>query len=398
MDAIRHHLELADQRQVDFSLHLSELVRRQAAMQVDLDNSQLERNRLISDLAAVRQQIDPTVKALQETRQEIASLQHQLQEAMEDNQRLQNSNQTNSDQLADSMARLDTLQRDYTALRADHVVLQGTYRDTDKRLRYFQRRYDQVLVHNEKEQEKSDRRDRMLTRLRKSKHTLRLQLRGRIRLLLHTINTQARQSTRYSRQLDAIQQTYPNVVIPVIEEEEEDDIQHNDPILLENLPTDEDERYSQGEVTPPDSPRSSEDQHPGDDDDDPPGDQLPHQPGQGDHEPGNDEGQQDPTGDPHDPAGGQQDPAGGQQDPTGRHQDPPGGQQDPPGGQEDPTGGQQDPQEQPPSSPTSTVLPQAPDPAPEDTPALDITDLSRKPHRRLVRSLYEPTSADRLPC
>lgn len=116
MDAIRHHLELADQRQVDFSLHLSELVRRQAAMQVDLDNSQLERNRLISDLAAVRQQIDPTVKALQETRQEIASLQHQLQEAMEDNQRLQNSNQTNSDQLADSMARLDTLQRDYTAL------------------------------------------------------------------------------------------------------------------------------------------------------------------------------------------------------------------------------------------------------------------------------------------
>lgn len=77
---------------VDLSLYLQETLRQHAAMQVELDNSLLERNRLSTDLATVCQEIDMTVKQLEDTQQLIDTLQQQLQDTLIDNERLQNTN------------------------------------------------------------------------------------------------------------------------------------------------------------------------------------------------------------------------------------------------------------------------------------------------------------------
>lgn len=95
----------------------------------------------------------------------------------------------------------------FTILIDEHVVLKCDFRDTDKRAWQAQQKLEKILDNNEKWEVDSDRRDRMMTRLRELKHSLCDQLNERIQLLNHTFNIQTRQSTLYSRQLHAIQKT-----------------------------------------------------------------------------------------------------------------------------------------------------------------------------------------------
>lgn len=223
MQALRLNLAHAEAHQADLSLYLQETLSRQATLQKELDNTQLERQRLVSDLADLRARLDPTVRDLEATRRHIADLEQRLQEVMADNGRLEATNQTNLSMLEDARTQLQTTDRSYTTLKDEHLLLQGNFREADKQARHAIHKYQKLREHFEKCQTDSDRRDRMLARLRRSKHALREQLRDRIRLLLHTLDLQTRQSTRYSRQLDAIQKAYPQVTIPSPDDEEEEE-------------------------------------------------------------------------------------------------------------------------------------------------------------------------------
>lgn len=75
----------------------------------------------------------------------MANLEREFQESFADNQRLQETNQTNTRLLGDVQTQQYNTDREYTTLRNKHIVLKGQFRDADKHARHAQHKLQKIM-------------------------------------------------------------------------------------------------------------------------------------------------------------------------------------------------------------------------------------------------------------